>query len=105
MRAPALFIVHCAPSLAVAGSPYAEALARYGARSRAPDAVIAISDRWRSRAPQATAARAPALDSDSGSTRPVLDPGSFHCAGWPQLAHRLAEKVGGTVDRERGLDQ
>jgi len=106
MRAPALFLGHGAPALAVEDSSYSQALARYGALAPQPQAVIIVSDRWRTRAatPSVTACKHPETLHDFTSTKPVLQEMVYPCPGWPQLAHRVAERVGGTVDRDRGLD-
>jgi 4,5-DOPA dioxygenase extradiol len=96
MRAPVLFVVHSAPSLADDRSAYAEALSRHGALVAAPAAVIAVCELWRTPAPVVTAAAAPELLGGAGA---------FRLGGSAQLAHRVAEQLGGAVDRGRGLDE
>jgi 4,5-DOPA dioxygenase extradiol len=109
MRAPALFLGHGARALGapdIEDSSYARALARFGARAPTPEALLVVSDRWRTRAaaPVLTAGKHPETIHDFTGSIPVVDGMSYPCPGWPQLAHRVAEKVGGSVDRERGLD-
>jgi 4,5-DOPA dioxygenase extradiol len=106
MRAPALFLGHGARALVVEDSSYAHALARYGALASPPQALLVISDRWRTRsaAPVLTACKHPESIHDFTSSNPVLEAMTYPCPGWPQLAHRVAEKVGGSIDRDRGLD-
>jgi 4,5-DOPA dioxygenase extradiol len=85
-RAPAAFVS------AADQADLSSALGQLGATLPRPRAVIAISGEWITPdKPLTTAAR-------------VSPTSEYPAPGWPQLAHRVAEALGGGVDRERGLD-
>src|SRR5512138_577874 len=105
MRAPALFVSHGAPTVAIADDDYTAALAAIGARAAArPQALAVISAHWRAPAPRVTGAKQPETIHDFGGFPEELNAIVYPCPGSPVLARRIADKLGGEVDRERGLD-
>src|SRR5262249_57475543 len=104
MRAPAIFISHGAPTVAVEESDYTEALSRLGRSIGRPPGILVVSAHWQRDPPAVTAGRKPKTIYDFGGFPDELYQIEYPASGAPALATRVAELVGADLDRERGLD-
>ena len=103
-RAPALFISHGAPTLALEDNEYTAALDALGHSLGRPPAIVVVSAHWMADPLAVTASRQPQTVHDFSGFGPELTNITYPCPGAPALAGRIGELCGATLDRERGLD-
>jgi 4,5-DOPA dioxygenase extradiol len=103
-RAPALFISHGAPTLALEENDYTAALDALGRSLGRPPAVVVVSAHWMADPIAVTASKKPATIHDFSGFGPELESITYACPGAPGLAGRIGELCGATLDRDRGLD-
>jgi 4,5-DOPA dioxygenase extradiol len=104
VRAPTVFISHGAPTVAVEESDYTAALAALGRSLDTPAALLVLSAHWQRDPLGVTAAKHPETIHDFGGFPDELYRIGYPAPGAPALATRIAELVGASLDRERGLD-
>src|SRR6266545_6091012 len=104
MRAPAIFVSHGAPTVALADDDYTAALRALSRDGPRPAAIAIVSAHWQTAVPLATGAKQPESIHDFGGFPDELYAIRYECAGSPVLARRIADLLGGDVDRERGID-
>ncbi len=109
-NAPAVFISHGAPTLAIESGNYQEDLRRFAKNIDQPSAILSVSAHWEQQRPlQITASAQPETIHDFwGFPRELYDI-QYRAPGNPQLARQIATKL--TVsgfptqpNHERGLD-
>jgi 4,5-DOPA dioxygenase extradiol len=103
-RAPAIFISHGAPTLALEENDYTATLEGLGRGLGHPTAIIIVSAHWIADPLAVTAARRPETIHDFSGFGPELETLEYRCPGMPSLAGRIGEMTGAAVDPRRGID-
>jgi 4,5-DOPA dioxygenase extradiol len=89
-RAPALFVAHASPMLALEREGHAEALRRFGGSLGGVSAVAVVSAHWEAPGPiRVTAAPRPALIYDFGGFPRPLYEMTYPAPGSPELANEI----------------
>ena len=89
-RAPALFVAHASPMLALEREGHAESLRRLGGSLRDPSAVAVVSAHWEAPGPiRVTAAPRPPLIYDFGGFPRSLYEMTYPAPGSPELANEI----------------
>jgi 4,5-DOPA dioxygenase extradiol len=108
--APALFVAHASPMLALERDGHARALAAFGERFPDPAGIAIVSAHWEAPGPiRVTAAPRPSLIYDFGGfPRPLYDM-TYPAPGSPGLANEVVGMLGGkglpaVADQRRGWD-
>lgn len=106
MRSPVLFVSHGSPMLALEPEhPWAQALARFAqALSTPPKALLVVSAHWWTEELRVTGAAQPGILHDFGGFPAPLYALDYPALGHPDLARRVADLVGATLDPLRPLD-
>lgn len=108
-RAPAVFVSHGSPMVAVEDDAYTEALASFG-RAHRPKAVAVISAHWEASGPiRVTSLGKPELIYDFGGFPPALYRLTWPSPGAPALASSIVDRLGSAgheavLDPARGFD-
>jgi 4,5-DOPA dioxygenase extradiol len=104
MTAPALFLAHGAPSIALDDTPFTRAVTAFGAQWK-PSAVVIVSAHWQTRgAARVNAGERPSVIYDFGGFAPELYSLRYDAPGAPELAREVAELTGAQVETGRGWD-
>ncbi|MEW6612858.1 MAG: dioxygenase [Pseudomonadota bacterium] len=103
-RLPAVFLSHGAPTLALQGGPAVGAWRDLAAALPRPRAILVASAHWLHPRPALGAADAPAAIHDFGGFPAALHALRYAPPGDPELAARLAARLGAELDPARGLD-
>lgn len=109
-RAPALFVSHGSPMVALADDDYTRALAAFGTSHPRPRAILAVSAHWEEAAPiRVGAHRRPSIAHDFGGFPDALYRLTYAAPGAPELAAGVAARLAAagipaTLDRSHGLD-
>lgn len=94
-RAPAVFVAHASPMLAVEREGHAEALRRFGKRLPDPSAIAVVSAHWEAPSPiRVTAAPRPSLIYDFGGFPRPLYEMTYPAPGSPELANEVVTMLG-----------
>lgn len=105
MRAPAVFVSHGAPSLAIERDAYTDALARFGATLAGARAIAIVSAHWQSPPPiRVNAVALPDPIYDFGGFAQELYTMRYDAPGDPTLATEIASILGGALETSRGWD-
>lgn len=108
--APALFVSHGSPMVALQENAFTRALRDFGADCPTPSAVVVVSAHWETRGGvRVTAAEAPPLVYDFGGFPPALYALTYPSPGAPELARELvalltAAGVPAAAETGRGWD-
>lgn len=109
-RPPVLFVSHGAPTVALEGGAFADALARFGAAHPSPRAIAVVSAHWTTDwVVGITSADRHRLIYDFGGFPEELYALGYPAAGDPHVAARAADLLGAAgfssrLDSVRGLD-
>ena len=109
-RAPAVFVAHGAPTIALEQDGFTETLRRFGREHPRPLAIAVISAHWQAPVPvRVTAAERPPLLFDFGGFPDALYALNYPCPGDPVLAREIAallhaEGLEAALDPKRGFD-
>lgn len=102
--APAIFIAHGAPSLALEEDDFTIRLHAYG-QSLSPRAIVIVSAHWQTRGePRANAVARPEPIYDFGGFSRDLYKVRYDAPGDPALAEEVAALTGATLETSRGWD-
>src|SRR5689334_24884229 len=110
MRAPALFVSHGSPMIALENDPWGRALREFGARTPRPRAAIVVSGHFEEPAPvRVTASPSPETIHDFYGFPDALYAIRYPAPGDPALAERIAGLLNdagraAALDPRRGLD-
>lgn len=105
MPAPALFVSHGAPSIAIETDDYTSALERYGATLAGARAIVVVSAHWQAPPPvRINAVALPEPIYDFGGFAPELYTMRYDAPGDPVLAREIAQLLGGSLETTRGWD-
>jgi 4,5-DOPA dioxygenase extradiol len=110
MRAPALFVSHGSPMVAIEDDPWGRALADFGARTPRPRAAVVVSGHFEAPEPlRVTGSPQPETIHDFYGFPDELYGIRYRAPGDPALAKRIAGLLEGAgfaaaVDPKRGLD-
>lgn len=108
--APALFVSHGSPMVAVENDGYTEALTRFGRLHADAKAIVVVSAHWQTRGGAlVTASEKPPTLHDFGGFPDALFALTYPCPGHPALAARVVQRLAGEgitaqLDQARGLD-
>ncbi len=108
--APAFFISHGSPLVALDTDAYPQALRAFGDGVAASRALVVVSAHWETHGGvRVTASAAPPLIYDFGGFPEAMYRLTYPCPGEPQLAQRIVSLLSGAglpavADVERGLD-
>lgn len=105
MRAPAFFVAHGAPSLALEHDDFTRAARVFGESSLNDVRAIAlVSAHWEERGPRVNAVARPEPIYDFGGFSPELYKVRYDAPGSPELAREIAALLGAPLETERGWD-
>ncbi|SRR5581483_5033228 len=105
MRAPAFFVAHGAPSLAIEQDDFTRAANAFGKSLEGVRGIAFISAHWQSRGPaRVNAVARPAMIYDFGGFAPELYQMEYAAPGAPELAKEIAALIGAPLESERGWD-
>jgi 4,5-DOPA dioxygenase extradiol len=94
-RAPALFVAHASPMLALEREGHAEALRAFGKRLPDPSAIAVVSAHWEAPGPiRVTVAAHPPLVYDFGGFPRPLYEMTYPAPGSPELANEIIQMLG-----------
>jgi len=105
MRAPAFFVAHGAPSLAIEQDDFTHAANAFGRTLDGLRGIALISAHWQARGPvRVNAVARPPMIYDFGGFSPELYRVQYEAPGSPALANEIAELLGTPLETERGWD-
>lgn len=105
MRAPAFFVAHGAPSLALEHDDFTRAARAFGKSSLNDVRAIAlVSAHWEEREPRVNAVARPEPIYDFGGFSPELYKVRYDAPGLPELAREIAALLDAPLETERGWD-
>ena len=105
MKAPAVFVAHGAPSLALQDDVVTRALRAFGETLDGARAIAVVSAHWETRGGvRVNAAAKPEVIYDFGGFSPELYKVRYDAAGSPELAREIATLLDAPLERERGWD-
>lgn len=102
--APALFISHGAPTLAMETDGFAAELAGWGRALGKPRGVVVVSAHWLGSAPRTGVETQAELLYDFGGFPDELYQVKYRAPGWPELAAHVRELTGASAEADRPLD-
>lgn len=102
--APALFVSHGAPTMAVETDGFAAELARWGGALGKPRGAVVVSAHWVAAAAHTGVEAQADLYYDFGGFPDELYQVQYRAPGWPELAARVRELTGASAERERPWD-
>jgi len=109
-RAPAIFVSHGAPTIAIEDDAFTQALAAFGAGLVRPRAVVVVSAHWEARGPIRIGSGArPELIYDFAGFPDALYQLTYPAPGTPELAEAIRERlkaagIPAQLDPDRGWD-
>jgi len=104
MRAPAFFVAHGAPSLALEHDDFTRAARAFGETLHDVRAIAIISAHWQARDVRVNAVARPEPIYDFGGFSPELHRVRYDAPGSPELAREIAALLGAELETERGWD-
>ena len=105
MKAPAVFVAHGAPSLALQDDAVTRALRAFGETLDGARAIAVVSAHWQTRGGiRVNAVARPEVIYDFGGFSPELYTLRYDAPGDPELAREIATLIGATLETERGWD-
>jgi len=105
MRAPAFFVAHGAPSLALEHDDFTRAARAFGESSlKDVRAIALVSAHWEAGEPRVNAVARPEPIYDFGGFSPELYRMRYDAPGSPELAREIAALLDAPLETERGWD-
>src|SRR6185369_2629482 len=104
MRAPAFFVAHGAPSLALEHDDFTRAARAFGESLHDVRAIALVSAHWEAREVRVNAVARPEPIYDFGGFTPELYRVRYDAPGSPELAREIAALLGAELETERGWD-
>ena len=104
MRAPAFFVAHGAPSLALEHDDFTRAARAFGESLRDVRAIALVSAHWESHDVRVNAVAHPEPIYDFGGFSPELYRVRYDAPGSPGLAREIAALLGAELETTRGWD-
>jgi 4,5-DOPA dioxygenase extradiol len=101
---PSLFISHGSPMMPLRDQPARDFLRGLGAQLERPKAILVASAHWDTERPEITAVPVNATIHDFFGFPPALYELVYPAPGDAALAGQIADNIGATLDRTRGLD-
>jgi 4,5-DOPA dioxygenase extradiol len=102
--APALFVSHGAPTMALEHDGFAAELARWGSALGRPRAAVVVSAHWLAATPVTGVETQADLYYDFGGFPDEMYQVRYEAPGWPALAARVRELTGAGAEIERPFD-
>jgi 4,5-DOPA dioxygenase extradiol len=104
MRAPAFFVAHGAPSLALENDDFTRAAGTFGESLRDVQAIAFVSAHWQAREVHVNAVAHPEPVYDFSGFSPELYTMRYDAPGAPELAREIASLLDAPLETGRGWD-